>query len=208
MTRFRYISRIVARLLAGLGLFLLLISVAPQPLDWWIQALAGPWNDPKGDTLIVLGADMQQDGTLGLSSYWRAVYASRVWREGGFTRILVSGAGSSPVPVSVAMQEFLVCRGTPEASIQVEEQSNSTRENALATAQLLGGGGGRKVLLTSDYHMYRAYRVFRKAGLDVAPRPFPDAGKRSHDWRDRWRVFWDLTLESSKIGYYRIRGWI
>jgi uncharacterized SAM-binding protein YcdF (DUF218 family) len=69
-------------------------------------------------------------------------------------------------------------------------------------------GPGKKVLLTSDYHMFRAFRAFRKTGLQVEPRPFPDAYKRINKWNLRWPVFLDLCLEASKTGYYRMRGWI
>ena len=65
-----------------------------------------------------------------------------------------------------------------------------------------------KVLLTSDYHMYRAHRVFAKQGIQVEPRPIPDVLKRGAGWRGRWPAFLDLLTESAKILYYRARGWI
>jgi uncharacterized SAM-binding protein YcdF (DUF218 family) len=67
---------------------------------------------------------------------------------------------------------------------------------------------GRMVLLTSDYHMYRAVRALRKAGVIVMPRPIPDAIKRAGSWNLRWEVFQDLLIETSKIAYYWSRGWI
>ena len=67
---------------------------------------------------------------------------------------------------------------------------------------------GRKVLLTSDYHMFRAYRTFRKAGFEIAPRPFPDMLKLSSCWLCRWQAFVTLSDESAKIAYYYARGWI
>ena len=66
----------------------------------------------------------------------------------------------------------------------------------------------RLVLLTSDYHMYRALRVFQKAGLNVAPRPFPDIVKRSSSLTERWPAFFELWEESVKTAYYWFRGWI
>jgi uncharacterized SAM-binding protein YcdF (DUF218 family) len=66
----------------------------------------------------------------------------------------------------------------------------------------------RKVLLTSDYHMFRAFRAFQKAGLNVLSRPIPDARKRAARWLYRWWVFLDLSSETMKIVYYRARGWI
>jgi uncharacterized SAM-binding protein YcdF (DUF218 family) len=90
----------------------------------------------------------------------------------------------------------------------VESNSRTTRENALDCAKLVASDPGRKVLLTSDFHMFRAVRCFRKVGLKVEPRPIPDAGKRASGFAMRWSAFLDLTVETTKIGYYFVRGWI
>jgi uncharacterized SAM-binding protein YcdF (DUF218 family) len=62
--------------------------------------------------------------------------------------------------------------------------------------------------MTSDYHMFRAVRTFRKAGLAVSPRPIPDALKRYGSRLNTWSAFVDETAESVKIVYYAFRGWI
>jgi uncharacterized SAM-binding protein YcdF (DUF218 family) len=67
---------------------------------------------------------------------------------------------------------------------------------------------GQKVLLTSDFHMYRAIRVFRKLGVDVAPMPVPDALRSAEHWNGRIPAFETMIVESVKILYYRVRGWI
>ncbi len=107
-----------------------------------------------------------------------------------------------------ALENFLAYAGVPRDNITVENTSTSTRENALACARLLKGIPGPNVLLTSDFHMYRAIRAFRKAGLAVEPRPIPDAGKRAATLYLRWSAFIALTGETAKIAYYRLRGWI
>jgi hypothetical protein len=56
--------------------------------------------------------------------------------------------------------------------------------------------------------MFRAYRAFRKLGLEVAPRPIPDARKRAARYRGRWPAFLDLLEETAKISYYYTHGWI
>jgi uncharacterized SAM-binding protein YcdF (DUF218 family) len=106
------------------------------------------------------------------------------------------------------MRAFMVSQGIPASAISVEGDSHSTRENALKSKALLENRPGRKVLLTSDYHMFRAARVFRKAGIDIVPRPLPDAAKQIGAWRNRWPVFLGLCVETVKIGYYFARGWI
>jgi uncharacterized SAM-binding protein YcdF (DUF218 family) len=192
--------------LAALGLLYVTVSATPL-VDWWARALAGRWEDPGGDVLIVLGGGQFEDGIVSESSYLRSVYAVRAFRSGAIQRILVSG-GPPQHPVSAAMRDFMAGSGVPREIITLETQSDSTRENALATARILNRDSGRKVLLTSDYHMFRAARSFAKAGLAVRPRPVPDAIKRAARWPGRWPAFLDLCLESAKIAYYAIRGWI
>ena len=204
----RVAFRLLGACLASLGLLFVLVTGTPL-VSWWAGVLAGPWEDPNGDVLIVLGGSLLENGLMGPSSYWRSVYALRAWRQGTFNSIVVSG-GPAPADYSTAapMRDFLEAHGVPRQAIQIETQSMSTHENALRVAELLAHVPGRKVLLTSDYHMYRAYYAFKKAGLEVLPRPFPDARKRAVGWAGRWPVFLDLVLETVKIGYYRVRCWI
>src|SRR5216684_8795192 len=117
--------RYVIRALAGLGLLFVVVTVTPV-LGWWSSALAGPWTEARGDVLIVLGSEAQTDGIIGESSYWRAVYAIRAWRQGGFREIVVSG-----VTVAEPMRDFMVGSGIPADAIRLETHAGSTRENAL-----------------------------------------------------------------------------
>ena len=90
----------------------------------------------------------------------------------------------------------------------IENAATSTRENALYVKLLLAKSQGRKVLLTSDYHMYRAQKAFAKAGLATLPHPFPDAIKRSASRAERWPIFFDLSSEVAKSAYYYLCNWI
>ncbi len=203
----------VARLCVWIALAFTSYSaiVAFTPIaPWYARILAGNWTDSDGDVLIVLGADGESDGLVGASSYWRCIYAVRAWRQGHFQRIVVSGGpieGSS-YTIASTMRDFLVSSGVPKEDIFLEDRSHSTRENALFTSRLIAGWPGKKVLLTSDRHMFRALRVFRKIGLDVTPRPVPDTLKGSRTPLARWNQAWGLELETAKIVYYAARGWI
>jgi uncharacterized SAM-binding protein YcdF (DUF218 family) len=197
----RKLRRAIAATLACLGGLLLLVTVLP-PM-WYVRWLAGDWTDAPGAVLIVLGGDSVDGRLMGLSSYWRSVYAVLAWREGSFRHVILSGAD----PITLPMRDFLTCQGIPAEAITLERRALNTHENAVFTAPLARQFPGPYVLLTSDYHMRRASRAFQKAGLAVIPRPFPDALKRVNDWRDRWRIFLDLIQESIKAGYYWSRGW-
>ena len=187
---------------ALLGALVILVTATPL-VKVPVRALAGDWPDAKGDVLIVLGGGTVGNNMLNVASYWRSLYGVLVWRGGGFREVVVSGRGVAPL-----MRDFMIAYGVPAAAIRVEDGSLSTRENALFVKRLLAGQGGRLVLLTSDYHMFRALRAFRRAGLAVQPRPFPDALKSAESWRGRWPAFLQVSLEAVKIGYYYAHGWL
>jgi uncharacterized SAM-binding protein YcdF (DUF218 family) len=133
----------------------------------------------------------------------RCMYAVSAWRAGGFRKIVVSGYQTAS-----HMRNFLIAEGVPPEVVVTEDAANSTRQNAMYVARLLANDSGSKVLLTSDYHMFRAVRAFRKVGLKVAPRPIPDALKRVGNPLRLWPAFVDEVAESVKIVYYAVRGWI
>lgn len=183
------------------GLLLIAVTVLPI-LHLWVTALSAPWGDERGDVLIVLGADIIRPDMIGLSSYWRSYYAVRAWQTGHYHRIVVAGKDIAPL-----MKDFITSQGVPPEVVLVENASTSTRENALDVATILRGDASRKVLLTSDFHMGRALRAFRTAGIDVSPLPIPDAHKRLSDWTQRWSIFWILVQETAKVAYYEAHGW-
>jgi len=189
------------RFAAVLGLLVLFVTLTPV-LRYWVAALSTVWGTGRGNTLIVLGQDLTAPDMLGIGSYWRSFYAVLVWRENHFRRIVVTGKNAAPL-----MRDLMVNQGVPAAIITVENAAISTHDNALFVGRILAGGDGPYVLLTSDYHMGRALRTFRKAGLAASPLPFPDANKRLNDISQRWNVFLELAEETTKVSYYRMRGW-
>jgi uncharacterized SAM-binding protein YcdF (DUF218 family) len=198
---FASLRRAAVLICATLG-FLVLFATFTPFISWYAKKLAGPWTDPKGDILIVIsGADL--NGFPDSNTVLRCMYAVFAYREGGFRKIVVSGRNVAP-----HMRSLLVAEGVPPEVIVVEDAATSTRENALYVGRILAGDPGSKVLMTSEYHMFRAVRVFRKAGLNVTPRPIPDALKGAGVTLKRWPVFADEVSETVKIGYYAARGWI
>ena len=211
--RWRAASRIWRLVISASGVaFLVILVLHVSPV---IPALNGfltdRWQEPAGDTLIVLAAEQIGDGTLGMVSYWRALYAVRAWRKHPFRRVVFSGApqGAPGTPSAAAsMAEFAIALGVPREIVVLEERSRSTRENALYTAELVRDWPGSKVLMTSDCHIRRARRSFEKAGLTVIAAPIPDIGKRWHSWPLRPECIWTVLTELAKNGYYTARGWI
>ncbi len=195
------LRRWLFRLLAAGGLLVVLVMATPVDI-WWAHAYAGSIDQPKGDVLILLSAARDDQGAISYSSYWRARYALLAWRRGGFRNIVVSGGGGEGI------RDFLIAEGIPSQAIVSDPAANSTRENGMDTVRLFSTMPGTKVLLTSDFHMYRAQRVFRHLGMQVVPYPVPDVMKLGQHPYGRLSGFQTLVIETGKIFYYRLRGWM
>ena len=201
MQAVRTISRLITRLLAAVGLVTTLVISTPF-VSWWAQAYSGPIEQPRGDVLILLSAAGDDRGGISYSSYWRARQALFAWQTGGFKKIVISGGGGPGI------LNFLMAYGVPREAMVAEWRSSSTRESGIETARLIQNMTGRMVLLTSDFHMYRAIRIFRKLGVEVTPMPVPDVLQAADHWNGRFPAFQTMLAESGKIVYYRLRGWI
>ncbi len=197
----RKASRALNHLLAAIGLTTVLVISTPI-VSWWAQAYAGPIEQPRGDVLILLSAANDDNGGISYSSYWRARQALFAWQTGGFKKIVICGSGGPGI------LNYLIAYGIPREAIVTEWKSTSTRENAIETARLIQGLPGKKVLLTSDFHMYRALRVFRKVGIEATPMVVPDVLQSAEHWNGRFPAFETMSVESAKIVYYAVRGWI
>jgi uncharacterized SAM-binding protein YcdF (DUF218 family) len=205
------IARLVSlarSLLLAAGAVLLLVTFTPI-VPWTAARLTERWTDSDGDVLIVLtGSTVEMPAAaeaplIGADSYWRAIYAAAAWRQGHFRKMLVCGSGSLK-----AIKPFLVFLGVPENAVLTEDRSRSTRENAIFAKPLLAGLTGKLVLLTSDYHMFRASRCFAREGVPVVTRPIPDLLKACNSLGYRWQGFLTVSGEILKIAYYKARGWI
>lgn len=194
--------------LMTVGAVVLLVTFTPLTY-WWATALAGSWTDPKGEILVVLGGGLERDGFPAQDTLRRTLYALLVWGEGGFRKVLICGGAPDGQRKAVAavMRDYLAFSGVPAEALSAETASQSTLENARNARTLLLHETGRIVLLTSDYHMMRAYGAFSRAGLRVQPRPVPDIRSRYEQMTQRWTLLSDLLRETVKLAYYKFRGW-
>ena len=152
----------------------------------------------------------------------RLLAAFRLYRAGKAPLIVCSG-GNNPLAglkgqpgEADGMCGLLEEWGVPATALHVEPSSINTRENAVASYELLAKSGARRILLvTSATHMPRAAAAFRKVGFEViaapadfhtgwwgpdpilrlAPSPgnLLDSSIALHEWVGLW--------------VYRLRGW-
>ncbi|MCZ4121009.1 YdcF family protein [Streptomyces sp. H39-S7] len=125
------------------------------------------------DFVVVLGCGLVGDQVPPLLvsrlERGRAAYEAE-GRHGGTPRLLVSG-GQGPDegrPESHAMAEYLVAKGIPEERILREERSRTTEENLTCSKALMAEHDPtyRCVVVTNNFHAFRAALMARRAGIN------------------------------------------
>ena len=121
------------------------------------------------DYLIVLGAQWREDGPSYLLKK-RLDQALEYLEENPQTRVIVSGGQGSNEPVSEAegMYGYLVEAGIRPERILLETESKSTRENLAFSGELLDKAGDRVVIVTNNFHVFRAVKIAEKLGYEQA----------------------------------------
>lgn len=152
------------------------------------------------DAIVVLGAPLRDDALTpplverveAAAALYRAGGAPVVVASGGITR----GAGRSEADaIAVALRE----RGVTE--VLVDETSQTTYENAVETAKLLGDK--RRVwLVTQPFHGRRAARLFRGVGFEPHVWHIAD----SIEYRDRGRALRWVAREYAAWASLIVRG--
>jgi uncharacterized SAM-binding protein YcdF (DUF218 family) len=128
------------------------------------------------DALIVLGCRVN-GGKLAHAALRRVERAALAYREQGTTLVIASGGKTWQGAMEAeVLAEGLIERGIPPDAVVQERQSLTTLGNARGVAQLLRGRPASRVgIVTCDWHMRRALRLFRLAGVEAtalaAPSP-------------------------------------
>lgn len=197
-------------LLAFLGASLLFITFTPL-VPAVVRATEPEWFDGHADVLVVLGGSMLVPGpgpraTLGYDTYLRCTFALWILQERKFQHVVVTGGGG----LGESMARFLVQNGIDSRTILVERSAGSTYENALFTRRILQtvyrGTPPSVVVLTSDYHAWRARLTFRHCGLNAQAIPAPDVIKRSSLRSFRLTGAEYLLSEWAKDIFYLLSG--
>lgn len=107
----------------------------------------------------------------------RFIEGVKLFNTGVAKHILISGGNGSLVPgeykeANWTKTQLLIFK-VPDSSILVENNSRNTIENAVFSRQILQKSGLKPpyLLITSDFHMRRAFMIFKKEGLQVVPYP-------------------------------------
>jgi uncharacterized SAM-binding protein YcdF (DUF218 family) len=123
------------------------------------------------DAVIVHGAGIRGESVTRILAY-RLDKAVEYAERNPNAIIIVSG-GQGPgeyITEALAMERYLIKKGVSEERIIKEELSVSTYENLLYSKVILDGifdNRYRTVIITNNFHIYRAVSLAKGLGLDV-----------------------------------------
>ncbi|MFJ2935012.1 YdcF family protein [Streptomyces sp. NPDC087219] len=92
-------------------------------------------------------------------------------RRAGDAPVLIASGGQGPdeeVPESHAMADYLVERGFPPGALVREDRSRTTEENMIFSRELMERDrpGSSCVIVTNNFHAFRAAILARRAGVN------------------------------------------
>jgi uncharacterized SAM-binding protein YcdF (DUF218 family) len=141
----------------------------------------------------------------------RAGEAIKLYQNGWAPKLIFSGAALDKTGPSNAavMRDIAVKAGVPDEDILVEENSQTTRQNAQETRALFGEESISSIILvTSAYHQRRASLEFKRSfeGIEIRNHPV----KQDRQWSQWWWTTpggWYLVIgELAKIGVLYLEG--
>ncbi|MCL2757431.1 MAG: YdcF family protein [Coriobacteriia bacterium] len=123
------------------------------------------------DVVIVLGAGIRGEQVTKTLAH-RLDKAIEYYARNPKAIIVVSGGQGLQESISeaLAMERYLIARGIPADKIIKEDQSTSTQENFLFSDAILMKKfpkGYSAVLITNDFHVYRAEKTAEYAGVSA-----------------------------------------
>lgn len=125
-------------------------------------------NAPQGaDVLIVLGAQWKENGPS-IVLRMRLDKAVEYLQANPDTKVIVSGGQGANEPISEAagMSGYLEEKGIAPERILQEPDSANTYENLANSAALLNREQDTVVIVTNNFHIYRAVKTARKIGYE------------------------------------------
>ena len=203
--------------MAAFGTALLVLQSLPPVSEALMASLerrAGRvLQGPDGARAIVvlsggLALDAPEYGgeTVGERTLVRMRYGALLARRFGLPVLVSGGRPENATSSEAALMADILAR---EFAVNVrwqETQSRTTAENAAMSAAILKAAGiSRVVLVTQAFHMPRAARLFRAAGLEVVPAPTsfktdPDASIEFPDLLPR--------ISALQSSYYALHEWL
>ena len=129
----------------------------------------------SADVIVVLGSRVYPGGIPGPALTRRARHAAILWERGLAPVVICSGGigqGERPPSEAAAACDLVEDLGVLPESIFLEERARSTEETSLLVSEMMRTNGWeRAILVTDGFHLFRAWMLFDRAGVEAYPSP-------------------------------------
>ena len=122
------------------------------------------------DAIIVLGAQVKEDGSPSVQLSWRLEKALSAWQLNPVPIVVCGGQGlDEPKPEAEVMKAWLEENGVEESWILTDPDSVNTEQNLENAGRILKEVEGVQtvVIVSSDYHVPRAMALARDMGFNA-----------------------------------------
>lgn len=128
---------------------------------------------PKNaDYLIVLGARVK--GTIPSLAFASRINAAAEYLKNNKNTLVIASGGQGPgedISEAESIKRELVKKGISETRIILEAQSTDTYENINFSKRLIPQDAKLGLVVTNNFHLYRAVSIARDYGLEVQGLP-------------------------------------
>lgn len=140
----------------------------------------------NADCIIVLGAGIRKDNSPTWILEDRLIVADKLYKNGASKKLLMSGDHGSQEHNEVrVMRDYSLNEGVPIEDIFMDHAGFETYDTMYRAKEVFGAK--KVIIVTQEYHMYRALYIADKLGLDA------------------YGVTSDLRFYSKKMAYWKFR---
>ena len=166
-------GRKMAMIVLALALLFVLAVAALIGFVYYMETHLPPAGD--SDVIIVLGAQVKEDGTPSVALERRLTAALEAYQAKPQLIIACGAQGANePRAEGDVMRDWLMAHGVAGEDVVAETASFNTRENLeYARAIMEHRGLERALVVTSDYHVPRALALCRQVGIEATGKGSP-----------------------------------
>ncbi|MBX3066824.1 MAG: YdcF family protein [Anaerolineae bacterium] len=132
------------------------------------------------DVIVILGAGTRGNGTASPAYARRIRHAVSLYERGLAPLLMCTGGFANTwrtVPEAESCRKYLLDLGIPASAILMETESTSTEENAIYAKQVMVADNlNSAILVTDNFHLFRAKTLFDAQGVTVYPSPAQATG--------------------------------
>lgn len=151
----------------------------------WIESLIFGGRDGNpiddADILVVLGAGLNgRQPSQVLKARLDVTYDYMTAHPDAVALLTGSQGSNEEVTEASAMADYLTGRGIDRDRLYLEEEAHNTAQNVKFSVALMEKLGlkGKVMVVSSEFHLYRAERIFDRFGIEAysLPAPTPQVG--------------------------------